>query len=84
MPTVATGTAFSLAYLFTESFGCLLENKNGHEMSCYDIVLSNNAFAMVFVVATFIRIWVIPFATSIYTTENVVKVRRGERGRGEG
>ncbi|GMH54796.1 hypothetical protein TrRE_jg11537 [Triparma retinervis] len=73
MPTVATGTAFSLAYLFTESFGCLLENGDGREMACYDVVLSNNAFAMVFVVATFIRIWVIPFATSIYTTENVVK-----------
>ena len=108
LPTVATGTAFSLAYLFTESLGCLLENNLGRERgeigrgakegrseakivyyystitnnfalvasliaACYDIVVSNNAFAMVFVVACFIRIWVVPFAGSIYTPEHIMK-----------
>ena len=72
LPTVSCATLLSLTYLFTESLGCILEHSE-IPSTCRDVVSSNNAFSMVFVVAGFLRIWVMPFAASIYTPAHIVQ-----------
>ena len=72
LPLITFSTLLSLMYLFAESIGCLIENDH-YPIACYDITMSNNAFAMVFVVFGFLRIWVIPFSPSIYTPAHIAQ-----------
>ncbi len=72
LPIVTLSTSLSLSYLLFESTGCLLQF-NDEPLTCKDIVYSNNAFAMVFSVIAFVRLWVIPFSPSVYTTDRIVR-----------